>query len=469
MLAITSRLRTLVLLTLLAVLLAACGQSAADNGSGAANTNGNANADAAADSAAGTSLAPSAAGEAASPAAPEPVTIRFYSYNLGTPGQKEGTQKLIDEFMALNPHITVEGVAVASTDINAKVQADIVAGTAPDVAQLVFDGLDFAVHNFNAKPLEEIASPEDLQAHFAGMSENGVKLGQLNGRTYGLAFTFSTPILFYNAKIFAEAGLDPEQPPTTWEQVKQYALQIADKTDYTGVHIGGSVGNDWIVQALIGSNGGRVLSEDRKTLHFGDPEAIGAVAMWQDMVQSGAGSPINDSEAMEAMNQGQLGMLLFTSALQNAFLASAASGGWELKAAQMPSFGAKITTPVNSGSALFVLSEDEAKQQAAWEFLKFVTGERGYTIITSEIGYLPLRPAIVDDPQYLQDWVAEHPLVRPNLEQLERLQPWVSYPGPNWRQIETILLEGVQKAIQGKGDAAAIMQDAQSRAQALMP
>ncbi|MCR6673982.1 hypothetical protein [Devosia ginsengisoli] len=55
--------------------------------------------------------------------------------------------------------------------------------------------------------------------------------------------------------------------------------------------------------------------------------------------------------------------------------------------------------------------------------MKFLTSEHGYTIITSEIGYLPLRPAIVTDPDYLAGWVAEHPLVAPNLEQLDRLEP----------------------------------------------
>src|SRR5690606_5332716 len=108
-------------------------------------------------------------------------------------------------------------------------------------------------------------------------------------------------------------------------------------------------------------------------------------------------------------------------------------------------------------------------QEAAWKFLQFVTSERGYTIITSKMGYLPLRPAIVDDPAYLKDWVEANPLVKPNLEQLERLQPWVSYPGMSWSQIETTLMEAVQQSIQGEGDVAAIMKAAQQRAQALVP
>jgi multiple sugar transport system substrate-binding protein len=395
------------------------------------------------------------------------VSIKFYSYNLAVAGpQRDGTQKLIDEFEAAHPNIKVEGVPVS--DIYTKVQADIVAGASPDVAQLIFDGMDYAVHNFNAKPLEDIAPADEFKKNFEGFAPNGLKLGQLNGKTYGLPFTISTPILFYNAKLFKDAGLNPEKPPATWAEVKEDALQIAKKTGATGVHTGGFK-FDWTMQLLIGSNGGKVLSDDRKKIQFGEPAAVEAIKMWQDLIASGANDKMNDDEAIEAMSQGKVGMLLHSSSWQGTFLKAAKAGGWELKAAPMPSFSGKPVTPVSSGSALFILSNDKAKQQAAWEFLKFMTSNRGYTIITSEIGYLPLRPAIVDDPQYLKDWADKNPLVQPNLKQLEKLQPWVSFPGQNWRQIQTILHDSVLKSIQGSGDITPIMQDAQERAQALMP
>jgi multiple sugar transport system substrate-binding protein len=397
------------------------------------------------------------------------VTIRFYSYNLGNAAFGPGTEKLIAEFMAANPNITVEGVPVPGNEMTARVQADIVAGTPPDVAQLIFDGLDFIATNFNAKPLETIVPPEELAAHFEGFSSNGLQLGRLNELTYGLPFTFSTPVMFYNADLFRAAGLDPDMPPTTWEQVKEYALQIAEATEADGVHIAGLGGFDWIVQSLIGSNGGQVLSDDRTTIEFGSEAAIGAISMWQDLRLSGAHSQLTDAEITESMFTGNLGMYLQSSAIQRTLISNAETNGWELRAAAMPAFGEQPTTPVNSGSALFIFSDDAARQRAAWEFLKFVTSERGYTIITSDIGYLPLRPAIVEDPQYLQPWAEANPLVYPNLEQLTRLRQWVSYPGPNWRQIETILLESVQQAVTSDGDVAAIMTDAAARAQALMP
>jgi multiple sugar transport system substrate-binding protein len=168
------------------------------------------------------------------------------------------------------------------------------------------------------------------------------------------------------------------------------------------------------------------------------------------------------------MASGKLAMYLQTSALQSS-LVSGAKDNYELRATTMPRFGEKPTRPNNSGSALTIHTTDPLKQRAAWELMKFLTSEHGYTIITSEIGYLPLRPAIVTDPNYLAAWVAEHPLVAPNLEQLDRLEPWDPMPGPNYRQIVKTMMDAVEMSVFGGADVEATLVDAEANAQALMP
>jgi multiple sugar transport system substrate-binding protein len=101
--------------------------------------------------------------------------------------------------------------------------------------------------------------------------------------------------------------------------------------------------------------------------------------------------------------------------------------------------------------------------------MKFLTSDYGYTIITSKIGYLPLRLDIVDDPEFLGPWTAENPLIRPNLEQLERLTPNVAFPGQNYRQAEAMMKDAVIEAVLGNGDVAEVLTSAQDIAQTLMP
>lgn len=404
------------------------------------------------------------------PTIDQPVTITFYNYNLATAGLgADATNKLINEFMEANPNVTVTGVGYSSAD-SSRIQADLAAGQPVDVVQTVFSDLDFSANNFGAKALEDIAPADEITAHMEGMHPNGTKLGVLNGKTYGLAYTFSTPILFYNADLFTAAGLDPDTPPKTWAEVKQAALTIEENTDAEGFSGGitGAGAADWLFQGIVRSNNGEVISRDRTTLKFGEPEAIEAVAMLRDLSDAGVYETYEGLGAVEAMSAGALGMYLQTSALQGA-LVTGATDNYVLRSAAMPQFGDKPTRPNNSGSALTIHTADPLKQRAAWELMKFLTSEHGYTVITSEIGYLPLRPAIVTDPAYLAGWIEEHPLVAPNLEQLDRLEPWDPMPGPNYRQIVKTMMDAVEMSVFGGADVQVTMADAQANAQALMP
>src|ERR1041385_3889888 len=70
------------------------------------------------------------------------VSISFTNYNVASAGiGKEATEQLVHEFMQLHPNIEVTFRPVASTDITAKTQAEVVAGTPPDLAQLIMADL----------------------------------------------------------------------------------------------------------------------------------------------------------------------------------------------------------------------------------------------------------------------------------------------------------------------------------------
>ncbi|WMT90943.1 ABC transporter substrate-binding protein [Pelagibacterium sp. H642] len=417
------------------------------------------------------SLALPAIGQTIPDTVDEPVTITFYNYNLAMAGNgADATRRLIDQFMAENPNITVDAIPVGAAESTTTVQADLAAGQPVDLVQMGFSTLSYAVDNYGAVALEDIISQDELDGHFEGMVPNGLDLGRLDDKTYGLAYTFSTPVLFYNADLFREAGLDPDQPPETWDEIRETALAIEDATGKEGFAAGifGPSAADWLFQGVVRSNGGEVISRDRTTLTFAEPPAVEAVQMLRDLYDAGAFDPMDITAALEGMSSGNIGMYLQTSAIQGA-LVSGAEGNFELRASTMPSFGDKPVRPNNSGSALVILSQDPLKQRAAWELMKFLTSEEGYTVITSEIGYLPLRPAIVDDPRYLKDWVEEHPLVQPNLDQLAILEPWESMPGPNYLQIVSIMMDAAEMAVYGGVDVEATLRDAQANAQALMP
>lgn len=399
----------------------------------------------------------------------EPVTITFYNYNLATAGiGREATLELIAKFEQQNPNIKVEPIGAPSNEVLSRVQADMVAGLDVDVAQLVFRDLIYAADELGAQPLEDVAG-EELTKHAAGFVPAGLALGEVEGKTYGLAYVFSTPVMFINRDLFKQAGLNPDQPPRTWDEVKVAGKAIAEKTGKHGFFPGayGSTDGTFVYQSIVMSNGGGKV-RDGNTLTFADKDQADAVAMLRDLVDTGAHARIDVNAHLDTFQSGNLGMFLYTSAILNR-VETAAKGNFELGLAPMPAFGEKLTAPTNSGSAIFMFSQDEAKQRASWELMKFLTSDEAYSIITTKIGYLPLRPGIVNDERYLKPWLEANPKYRANLEQLERLTPNVAFGGANYRQVENMMKDAMTEAVFGSGDPRAVLRAAQDQAQPLMP
>ncbi|PRX51393.1 carbohydrate ABC transporter substrate-binding protein (CUT1 family) [Prauserella shujinwangii] len=409
------------------------------------------------------------------------VSIVFESYNFGQAGAWTDTfNELIAAFEKEHPNITVTAQkpqgnsANPATDTISSLQSQLTAGSPPDVVQLGFSDLDFTINELKALPLDDLVGRDAVQANFDGArhpyAPSARTLGDWEGKTYGVPFVFSTPMLYVNKKLFTEAGLDPEQPPTTWAEVRDAAQAIDRRTGKDGVYVDclTKTAKDWCFQALVRSHGGTVISDDRTRLTFAEKPSIDVVRFMRDMVREGIMPNRTQTQAVESFARGDLGMILESSAIQGMFL-QGAGDAWELGAAAMPSFEGKQAVPTNSGAALFVFAQDPAKQRAAWELIKFLTSERAYTTIATKIGYLPLRTGLVEDPGGLESWAADNPYLAPNLAQLEHLEPWVSMPGPSYLQIRDGMMQAVENAVfQGAGPAEAL-RSAQQEASALLP
>ncbi|GIW11426.1 MAG: ABC transporter substrate-binding protein [Dehalococcoidia bacterium] len=421
--------------------------------------------------AASTTPTPGSVSRYPDPLPPEqPITIRFESYLLATAGpNREAQLQLLDQFSQRFPHIRVETKATPSQEIVPSIRAQLAAGDPPDLAMLLLREWDLVVENIAPKPLEQIVPPEELSAHLGGefpFHPRALALTRRAGQLFGLPWVFSTPTLFYNADLFRQAGLDPDRPPTTWDEVKQQGLQIARQSGKPALYIA-CLELDWCAQSLVFSNGGRLVSEDRRRTLWGEPAFIDTYRMWQDLVTSGVHARLTGAEALDAFAAGNLAMYLDTSANQ-ARLIAAARNRWELRTAGMPAFGTKPVKPVNSGAGLGILASDPRKQRAAWELMKFLTTPEAYVIITRDMGYLPLRTSLINDPRYLKDW-AQGSLILPNLQQLDGLEPSISYPGDNHVQIRDLFLKTQQAVVLQGADPDRAWREAQARAQELMP
>lgn len=220
-------------------------------------------------------------------AADQKVSIVFESYNYGLAGAWTDTfNALLNDFRAKYPNITVTAQKPQgnspnpASDTISSVQNQLVAGTPPDVAQLGFSDLDFTIHQLGAKPLDVLVGRDAVQRNFDGVRQayapRARTLDDWDGHTYGVPFVFSTPVLYYNATLFERAGLDPNKPPTTWQEVGDAARAIATGTGQGGVYIDCLTrsAKDWCFQSMVRSNGGRVIGEDRRTLGYATAPAV---------------------------------------------------------------------------------------------------------------------------------------------------------------------------------------------------
>jgi multiple sugar transport system substrate-binding protein len=409
---------------------------------------------------------------ASAAAAPISLTLASYMPGIG-PAAANTLHTMISGFEQAHPGVTVTVEPFSTTSaagISSQLQQDVVAGKTPDVAQVTFDALRFAVQSLDAQPLDKTIGQAAVSKAFGGdhpFGKAASRLGVIDGHTYVIPWTLSTPILFYNATLLQQAGIS--SPPSSWEQLQTDAAAIKQKTGADGLSNGcigsGASGSDWCLQAIVRSDGGQVL--DKNKIAFGDSGSVSALTTMQQLAQSGGMVDLTSAQAISEFAAGKLAMYLQTSALQGSLLA-AIGNRFQLSDAPLPSFGDKPATPTNSGSGLAMLTTDKAKQKAAWELITWLTDDASETSIAENIGYPPLRPGLVDDTRYLKSWSHAQALLPVNLEQLTRIVPWEAFPGPNFAQIETLFENSASKVVFENANAKQTMQQAQTQAQGLV-
>jgi multiple sugar transport system substrate-binding protein len=455
---------TTALAALAAFALTACTTAAAAPGTGGAPDPGT-----------GGAPAP-AAGSLTALGPDEQVDIVFESYNLGQGGLWADTiNGLIADFEDEHPNIHVVGQASQSTSTAASVQQQLLAGTVPDVAQITFDALAYSISDLGAVNLTQLVGTDALAANFAGQypfHPRAAVLADLDGATYGIPYVFSTPVLWVNDTLLRAAGIAPATlDVSSWEKLTAAAERVTAHTGKPSVSISCIMtGGNWCMQSLFRSGGAQVLSDDRTTIEFGSDAAIATVQTFRDMYD--AGVLANEDNATQPTNFVKGDAIAFhvnTSVYQSTYIGgAAANGGWELAARHLPGVGANPAVPTNSGSALVMFTQDPKHQAAAWEFMQFFTSAHAYEQISTKIGYVPLRPSLTAPGGPLAQFLADNPLIQPNLDQLDTLAPWVAYPGPNYIQVDTILYPAIENAIFNGADPATELRDVAQRAQGLL-
>lgn len=392
-----------------------------------------------------------------------PVTVKFYSYIAASPAGSACFQSMADEF---NNGVGKEkGVffEIVADETGTKAETDIKAGQQVDMVQYYFQSLDGAIDNMGISAFEDVFPTEELETHLEGIPENCLDLGRIDGKMYGLAFTFSTPILYVNGSLLEEAGLDPTQAPKDWDEMYDWCAQIKEKTGKYGLALSPTNSTGWVTDSILYSNGATVLNEDRSAVEFASEEGVKAFETWKKFYMDGVAVGGNEMEAVQAFFAGEAAMHIQSTSVYSTLVGSFQQAGWELYGYPMPGFDGKESIPTNSGSAIVVRPDSEQKAQAIWEVVKYVTSDEAYTKITTEIGYLPLRPYLAEDENYLKGFVDENPIIKANIERLDEVQSSSIWPGDHAAELQTLYADMAVKALTTDADVETTMKEYQDQ------
>lgn len=364
-------------------------------------------------------------------------------------------KELVADFNKKNPNIEV--VAKYNPDmykgLTQNLQAAMASGKNPDVVQMGYSFLNYAAENFKYTDLNDaFKNAGDANFMKDNFLPNVLELARTeDGKQVGLPYSVSVPVLYINPELFKKAGLDPNTPPKTWDEVFKASKAIKNKTGNMGFFMQ-EYADNWAQQALLESNGASMLKKvNGKTLAgFDSPEAAEAYQLLADMVKEGHGLHATNEEGFQAYISGKLGMVCTTIGKRANFEKSCK---FNVKAGPFPTFGSKPMKVPAGGNFIMCFSKDAAKQKAAIEFIKYLESPASLAKWSTGTGYLPPRKGVAEDPNGFKKIVDENKNIQMALKMMPNATKWASFPGANGLQAEQALIDVRDIILSGKMSA----------------
>jgi multiple sugar transport system substrate-binding protein len=407
------------------------------------------------------------AGCGGSPAAqkasgPAPTDLKAnITYGYWDANQTPAMDKIIADFNVKYPNIKVTSQVTPWAQYWTKLQTQASSSTLPDVFWMNGPNFQLYASNGQLAPIAPLVDAKQLDP--ANYPDALNKLYSLDGKQYGVPKDFDTIGLWYNKKIFAEAGVAVPTNDWTWADFKTAAKTISDKLKSKGIYgvatnlVGGQEGYyDSILQA-----GGSVISADGKTSGYDDPKTIKGLQLWADLIADGS-SPnmqqMSDTPANKWFDNGKAAMIWTGTWMVSEVNASPVKN--DVTVVALPKDERQATVIHGIGN---VVSEKSPNMQAAQAFQAFL-GTKEAALAQATMG--AANPAFNETQQAFVDSVPSF-----NIQVFEDAATKYAFPFPvskntaAWNQLEANLLPD---AFSGKKPVADVAKDLATQMNALL-
>lgn len=337
--------------------------------------------------------------------------------------------KMAVQFEEENPGVDITVVQQGGdiTSAAAQFQAASIAGDGPDIRIQYAGGPTLSFEDFFAD-LDGLIAPEVLD-NLAGVNVNRAGYspdGALLGMPYGAGNLFT---VFQNHEVLAEAGLDPANPPTTWEELIANGQQVVDNTDKNGfwvANLEGYVGA-WMISALVGGELGESVFTQMYAgdIPVDDPAMVKAYEAFAAWGASGTTNPdagqVSNGESTAGFVNGSSAYYLVGSWENNNMLDAFGEEG--VSSFFIPTLEGAAFPNIGAGGPEIALSitNYSDNQELAAEFLTYLAQAENQDVFV-ELYQTQGSNHVDGDPSKI-----ESPLLRQQFEQLSEATDGVTF------------------------------------------
>ena len=353
-------------------------------------------------------------------------------------------EAMMPAFKEAHPNIEVKFRATYEDyeDATNTVLREAVAGNLPDVSMQGLNRQAPLVDKGIAKSLAPfIAAEADFETE--GYHEAMLSLSTFDDEVYGLPFSISLPVGYYNMDILREGGI--EELPTTWDEVIAACKTMKANGIDNPIFWGWNITGNWFVQALLWSQDKAIVEGGRVTMD--SPEALVALEQMRDIFTECEMQNLEWKAALSSFSAGDVGMMFWSTSALGAVERS--QGDFELVTGPFPGLdGAPMGLPAGGNAAMLTsTSDDPAVREAAWTWLKFITSGEGAAEVAKTTGYMPPNKAA--NEIILADFYEQNPNKQTAVDQLPLLRDWLAYPGDNGLAITQVIYDGIERIVTG--------------------
>lgn len=353
-------------------------------------------------------------------------------------------KKLAADFEAKNPDIKIKFRSSYDSyeEGTQKVLREAITKQLPDVT---FQGLNRILPLYErniAVPLDQFVTAEDRAKN--GYGDSMMLPGQFGGKTYGLPFSVSLPIMYYNMDIVKAAQGGDETLPKTWDEVITLAQKINKLDGKKGIFYTWDITGNWLWLAPNMAQGGKILKDGK--VAFDGKEGQFAINLLARFVNDAKMENYREGSGRKSFIAGNVGMLT-TSTSDLVKITKEIDGRFALKTGLFPSMAANGKLPAG-GNAAIMLTQDPEKQKAAWKYINYVTGPVGNQQIPHFTGYMAPN-GVASEKLTEAGFYQTKPNHLAAISELKYMDTWVAFPGKNGLKITDVIKDHMESIISG--------------------